>query len=77
MTSSLAGLSLGFSIPNLLGIPIIPPGVLGALVGGVLNGVAAPVDALLGDVLAGLGADLGYLDVAASYMRCSNPTLAG
>jgi uncharacterized membrane protein len=70
-------ISLGPLNLGILGIPLVNAAAILTAVLTNLNQMAPAVDELLDDTLAGLGTAQGYLRVAATYMRCSNPTLAG
>jgi uncharacterized membrane protein len=58
-----------------LGVPF-PTSVVTDQLSSILSAIAPSVDTLVGDILKGLGTELGYMDVAVPYVRCSNPVLA-
>lgn len=60
-----------------LGIGLGTREVLGQQVAGLLAGLAAPLDRLLGGVSAITGAQLGQADVRVTGLRCGAPVLVG
>jgi len=59
---------------NVIGIPIVPPG-LSALVAGILGGATSSIDVLLSSVLSSLGVGIGQADVWVSGVRCDGAVL--
>ncbi len=72
LISSLLG-DLVLSV-NVIGIPIVPPG-LSALVAGILSAATTSIDTLLSSVLATLGVGIGQADVWVSGIRCDGAVL--